>query len=310
MMRPEWRAIEPIFNYICLFVLLVFLVASAIPIIGYIIQIAAFFAVIYFAFRGMNLFLTIGSLGSLAAAATMFGFGHVLLVMWGLVVVPGVMLGKLTAAGIPPSKAFIISLLFSTGISLGLFLMEKDLIFQGIEKAKEMVIFFIQNIGDESSAGEILVADISGIFATVKRLVPSFMALSGVIQLFLGWLGLILLLRLTGQFFPALSSFIYWKMPYNYIYMIGGLIMVRLFGTQSMKIMADNGILFIGFFYAVFGFSVFEYYLKKIRISPFLRVLFYIGFVFLQLPGLILAALVGLFDSYFDFRKVRARIIG
>jgi len=25
---------------------------------------------------------------------------------------------------------------------------------------------------------------------------------------------------------------------------------------------------------------------------------------------LILAALVGLFDSYFDFRKVRARIIG
>jgi hypothetical protein len=310
MMRPEWRTVEPVFNYICLSVLLVFLVASAIPIIGYVVQIAAFFAVIYFAFRGMNLFLTIGSLGSLAAAATLFGFGDVLLVMWGLVVVPGVMLGKLTATGIPPSKAFIISLLFSTGISLGLFLMEKDLIFQGIEKAKEMVIFFIQNIGDESSAGESLVADISGIFATIKRLVPSFMALSGVIQLFLGWLGLILLLRLTGQFFPALSSFIYWKMPYNYIYMIGGLIMVRLFGTQSMKIMADNGILFIGFFYAVFGFSVFEYYLKKIRISPFLRVLFYIGFVFLQLPGLILAALVGLFDSYFDFRKVRARIIG
>jgi len=27
-------------------------------------------------------------------------------------------------------------------------------------------------------------------------------------------------------------------------------------------------------------------------------------------PGLILAAAVGLFDSYFDFRRVRARLIG
>jgi len=53
-----------------------------------------------------------------------------------------------------------------------------------------------------------------------------------------------------------------------------------------------------------------EYYLKKIRLSLFLKVLFYIGIVFLQLPGLLLAALIGIFDSYFDFRKVRARIIG
>jgi len=41
-----------------------------------------------------------------------------------------------------------------------------------------------------------------------------------------------------------------------------------------------------------------------------LRVFFYIGLIFLQLPGLILAAVVGFIDSYFDFRKVRARIIG
>ncbi|UCD93485.1 MAG: DUF2232 domain-containing protein, partial [Candidatus Zixiibacteriota bacterium] len=112
------------------------------------------------------------------------------------------------------------------------------------------------------------------------------------------------------EFFPSLGNFVHWKMPYYYVYITGALILLRLVGTELIRVFADNGILYIGFFYAVFGFSVIDYYLKKIRLSLFLKILFYIGFVFLQLPGLLLAAMIGLFDSYFDFRRVRARIIG
>ncbi|MFH2037360.1 MAG: DUF2232 domain-containing protein, partial [Candidatus Zixiibacteriota bacterium] len=103
---------------------------------------------------------------------------------------------------------------------------------------------------------------------------------------------------------------IYWKMPYYYVYLLGFSIIIRLIGDNSMKIVADNMIFFIGFFYAAFGFALFEFYLKKIKLSRFMRILFYVGFIFLQLPGLIFAAIAGLFDSYFDFRKVRAKIIG
>jgi len=95
-------------------------------------------------------------------------------------------------------------------------------------------------------------------------------------------------------------------MPYNYIYIVGIMILLRLVGTEQLKVLADNVILFMGFFYALFGFSVFEYYLKKIKLSLFLRIVFYIAF----LPGVVFAVLMGLFDSYFDFRKVRAKIIG
>ncbi len=132
------------------------------------------------------------------------------------------------------------------------------------------------------------------------------MILAGVGQLFLGWVGLMLLFRVLGRFQPVLIGFSYWKMPYNYIYIVGATILLRLIGNESMRIVADNALLFMGFFYAVFGLSVFEYYLKKIKLSLLFRIIFYIAF----LPGALFAVFVGLFDSYFDFRKVRARIIG
>ena len=81
-------------------------------------------------------------------------------------------------------------------------------------------------------------------------------------------------------------------------------------GTDALKMISDNLLFFIGVFYSVFGFSVFEYFLRKIRLTLFLKILFYVGFFFLQLPGLILAAAIGMFDSYFDFRQVKAKILG
>jgi uncharacterized protein YybS (DUF2232 family) len=121
---------------------------------------------------------------------------------------------------------------------------------------------------------------------------------------------LYVIFRSTGAFIPQFVEFVFWKMPFYFIYPTGLFIFMRLLGTGPIKVAADNCLLFMGVFYAVFGFAVMEYYLRKVRLSLFLRVLFYVGFVFLQVPGLMIAASVGLFDSYFDFRQIRARLIG
>lgn len=305
-----WEKTEPIISQFCLFLLLVFMLTAGIPVIGYLMQISAIMALIFLAVRRRFFLLTFGLIGSLTLAIMLYGFSFTLLGMWGMVIAPALILGGLIVAGTPPSKALLGGIFVSVVVSMTVFWSQKDLIYLSIDNSMEMFVSVLNNMSQESQSGKNLIDEIETIFGTVKRLVPSLIALSGATQLFMGWLGMIVLFRFFGKFLPTLNSFIFWKMPYNFVYLIGAFILLRLIGGETLAIVADNVLLFVGFFYAVFGFSVFEYYLKKTRLSPFLRILFYIGFVFLQLPGLIGAALVGLFDSYFDFRKVRARIIG
>jgi hypothetical protein len=309
-MRPERHRLELSLQFICLLISLIFMVVSSIPVVGYMVQIAAIFAFILFSFRSQYVFWVIGSAGSLAVAIMLFGFSFTLLCLWATVVVPGTILGRLTVSGTLPARAFVLGLSCSVIMSAVLFVMERKLILAGVDNSKEALLALLGNLGEQNAPDERLMEYISRVFSTIKRLTPSLMALSAVLQLFMGWLGLLILYRILGEFLPAPGGFRYWKMPYSYIYLTGSVIFIRLIGTEQMRIVADNLLVFLGFFYAVFGFSVFEYYLKKIRLSLFIRLLFYIGIVFLQLPGLILAAIVGLFDSYFDFRKVRAKIIG
>lgn len=289
---------------------LMFPAVYSIPVIGYLAQVGALFSIMLFSFRKMNLFLVTGAIGSLLIASFLFGFKPMLLTIWGSVVLPAIVLGRLMAVGSSTRRAFATALLFSVTISLILFLIERGVIFAAIDNFKEWILFAISNL-DVSEGMKVQLIDSSAtLLATVKRLIPSLLALSGVVQLFLGWAILFLVIKWLGEFFPSFGDFVHWKMPSYYIYITGLFIVGRLVGTEIMQIVSDNIILFIGFFYVVFGFSVIEYYLKKIRLSLFLRVLFYTGFIFLQLPGLVLAAMIGVFDSYFDFRRVRARMIG
>ena len=309
-MVPRLRKFEFHISMAGLFLTMIFLLMYPIPVLGYLVQIGAIFSVIYFAFRRRNLLLGIAGLGSLLIGGFIIGLSPVLVAAWAGIVIPGAVLGRLMAVGGTPSRAFGLGMIFSAGIAVVFFLIEREAIFAGIDDFRKATMLLVSNLDVHAVSRERLIDSFSTLFTIIKRLLPSFMALSAVTQLFLGWVLLIVLLRALGEFFPSLGNFVHWKMPYYYVYVTGALILLRLVGTELIRIFADNGILYVGFFYAVFGFSVIEYYLKKIRLSLFLKILFYIGFVFLQLPGLLLAAMIGLFDSYFDFRRVRARIIG
>jgi len=301
----DMKTADFLVNYFCLFFLLVFLIVSGIPVVGYLAQVAAIFSILYFVFEGMLLFALLGGIGSLVMALFFYGFNPILIGIWAQIIIPGAVLGRMMAVGKTPPKAFLISMLSLIVITLGIFLLEKDTIFGAIDQSKEMATNLMG--GMSAGAGGVRMSEsISQMFDTFRRLTPSLLILSGIGQLFLGWVGLMLILKMLGRFQPVLIGFAYWKMPYNYIYIVGITILLRMIGNESIRIVADNAILFMAFFYAVFGLSVFEYYLKKIKLSLLLRIIFYIAF----LPGALFAIFIGLFDSYFDFRKVRARIIG
>ena len=302
-----WDKIEQVTNPAGILVIWAFPVVIGIPVIGYLMETIALFFVILFSFRRQYLFLAISVAGSLAVAILMYGTGVLIISMWAKAIIPGALLGYFIASGMSISRIFVFSIISIAVIVLMLFWEEKTAIFQALDNVQGWIEGGLA--GTSNQAGE-MIELMTKTVAIIKRLTPAFMILSVVTQLFVGWVLLVIFLKALGEFFPGFVNFYYWKMPDSYLYVIGAAVLIRLIGGELLEVVADNIILFIGFFYAAFGFALFEYYLNKIKLSLFLRVLFYIGFIFLQLPGLILAAAVGLFDSYFDFRKVKARMIG
>ncbi len=307
---PAWQKAEKYFNILGLLLILVFPVVVGIPLVGYLVETAALFSVILFSFRGRQILLALGSMGSILMATTLFGPSLLLIGIWGIIVIPGTVFGRMIAIGALAPRAFLISMVIISLGSLLLFWGERDLIYKALDGVQVWIntgLIGNQSTSNPSSQPSEWVESTIGV---IKRLMPALLALSSIAQFFVAVSVLFFILGESGEYVRNFGSFIYWKMPFFCIYLTGLFIFLRLVGTEDMKIVADNLLFFIGIFYSVFGFSVFEYFFRKIRMTVFLKVLFYIGFLFLQLPGLILAAVIGMFDSYFDFRQVRAKILG
>jgi hypothetical protein len=304
------QKIEQLVSYFGLFFLLIFLAAAAIPVFGYIAEIGALFTVILFAYRRRNLLLLFGSVGSILLGSSLYGANALLIGLWAMVIFPGMIFGRLLASGRSAIRAFMIGMVAISIISVALFWGEREMINQSLDAAYKWVQGGLVSGAPGGESNQDFADWTAKILAAVKRVMPSLMALSGVAQLFVGCLALFIFLKGTGEFVADFGNFVFWKMPFGFIYPAGLLIVLRLVGMEPLKIIADNGLLFLGIFYAVFGLSVVEYLLRKIKISIFLRILFYVGLFFMQVPGLIMLAALGLFDSHLDFRRVRAKLIG
>jgi len=307
---PRWPLSGPVAVYLGLFIALIFPVAGGIPVLGYLIDIAAFFFVMLFAFSGWNLRLGVATVGSILISSIIFGPSLLLVGLWAKVVVTGTVYGKMLSAGRKPARSFMAATIMLTAIVLAMFWMERELIYSAVEKFQSMVMLALPQGSNLAESDTNMAVWVTQLIALFRRLLPSLVALAGVTQFYIAVTLLYLVFRGAGSFLPHFVDFIFWKMPFFIIYLTGSLIFLRLLGTDIMKTVADNCLLFVGIFYAVFGFSLMEYYLRKIKLSLFMKVIFYMGFVFLQVPGLIFAAVVGLFDSYFDFRHIRAKLIG
>ncbi|SYZ74590.1 membrane hypothetical protein [Candidatus Zixiibacteriota bacterium] len=306
----EWRRIEPYFNIFGLFVILVFPIAVTIPVLGYFIETAALAYVILFALQRRQLFLTVGSIGSVIVASLLFGPSPMLLGLWALVIIPGTIFGKLVLYGISPGRTFVAAMIISGIISLFIFASERKLLMDSMDEMQKWVQATLMSDSGSVDEKADMTSWATNLISIIKRLMPALMALSAAAQLFVAAVAVIFLLRGIGQFAPSFGNFLFWKMSFNFIYPAGLFIVMRLAGNDLMKIVADNFLVFMGVIYAVFGFSVIEYFLRRIKASLFLKIIFYAGFVFLQLPGLVFAAALGVFDSYFDFRRVKAKMIG
>lgn len=119
-----------------------------------------------------------------------------------------------------------------------------------------------------------------------------------------------MMIRKTGNFYRQMTSFTRWKMSFASLVILAFGLVLWVIDADALKPIADNLLFVMGVAYMVSGLALMEYLLKRRRIHGALRATFYLMLFLSGWFGGALAAIVGLVDSHFDFRKVRAQQIG
>jgi hypothetical protein len=212
-------------------------------------------------------------------------------------------LGYLVVGGKRPSQVFAGMSLLTTILMVLVYVLVRGDLISLFEYIRGDVIGVSAAVVGGKAA---LVEEINIMYNLLIHFLPSVFVIYGLALLFIGWQVTVGIEIMLGRFVPSFGKYIYWKLPYYYIYIVGGLIAIRLVGHGWIRQMADNALLVLGLVLAIFGFAAIEYFFRRIKLTLFTKILFYVLFP----PGLVIAVIVGIFDSYFDFRRVRARIIG
>jgi uncharacterized protein YybS (DUF2232 family) len=234
--------------------------------------------------------------------------------LWLKAIVPPFVLGGLIRLGWPAGRAFLLaSLLMAAFVLVNYLQGEKALMTQVDEmhKAMErMVTAPSTSAGYNSDIVNTTVDKLTAAMKIFKRLLPGMVIMTGIGQLFIAFLTTIWYYTRRDSYFPGFGPFIYWKMPEKVLYGLGAFLVIRLIAEGTLKIAADNAIFILLTIYAVCGLALIEHLLRRMRLPMLVRAIFYVGLLLMQVPGLVITSGAGLFDSYFDFRKVRAHTLG
>jgi uncharacterized protein YybS (DUF2232 family) len=118
------------------------------------------------------------------------------------------------------------------------------------------------------------------------------------------------LVRASGIFARPVPEFSLWKIPEWLMIPLGMAVILVLTNETVLVIIGWNTLLFLAILYSICGLSLVEYALRSRRFPGSVKVAVYLFLFLTQLVAGILLPLVALFDSKFDFRKIRAKQLG
>ncbi len=103
----------------------------------------------------------------------------------------------------------------------------------------------------------------------------------------------------TQVFGPEFS---HWKFPDELIWLAIASGALALWGHNPWNILGKNALVFLGGIYYIQGIAILAYHLKRLNIPAFLRGICY-AIISLEWYGLLITAIVGLLDVWFDLRR-------
>lgn len=232
-----------------------------------------------------------------------------LLSSWSMILFGGTIVGRLTLSKYNPQKVYILGLITVMLFAVALFSpLWSDLIEaanQGSETMLENTRQNLLTLGYGADAVENNLNSARGSLKVLINLIPALTVISVAMQFSIGYIIFLLWLDKNNYQNKLLAPFIFWKVPFGIMLILIITILLRVFGNEMLIHIADNIIAIIAVFYAITGLALMEYYLRKFRLSRFMKIIFYIMLFLTQVIGFFVAVILGFIDSFIDWRKVQ-----
>lgn len=113
-----------------------------------------------------------------------------------------------------------------------------------------------------------------------------------------------------GRYLIPFPAFRHWKIKADVLIVFGIGLMMVILGGGIVRDIGENTALFTFILFSFGGLSLIEAMLQKKKATGLLKFMVYFSLVILNIYGAIVLGVMGLIDSHFDFRRLRAIRIG
>jgi len=163
-------------------------------------------------------------------------------------------------------------------------------------------------MGQSQELLEGLTSDLKDFGRILVELLPSLLLLSVLFNLTVAYFLSHKVGSKVGCHMPALPHFSRWRLSDYFLglVLLGGFF--SLLHNPALRTVGHNLLGFCAGLYFFVGLSVAEFFLLKLDVPRFLKLLFYLLIFLGQVLSLILLGVLGLLDSWFDFRKLRSGV--
>ena len=225
----------------------------------------------------------------------------------------GAVVGARMRAGDSGAKAYLFGALVVTAGSTAMFGPEwADLMAFVRSIGQESVLTATQNLtafGYHPEAAQAYGVFMAQIANVVTRLIPVLMILGVLAQYSVAHLWFLARGIPRERSAVLLAPFTRWRIPFEPVGLVILAAVGRLFGGETIVLIADNLLFGLAVCYCVGGVSLAAHFLVRLNLPLAVKVLFYIALVLTGLIGFGLIVLLGFIDSFADWRKLSAQSI-
>ena len=171
------------------------------------------------------------------------------------------------------------------------------------EGVRESITMTLREYGAVSGDTKALAQSLQAVVPLMVKLLPGI-ALSSA--LFASWVNVLATVRYSRVRHlapPFIGEWSRWKAPEPLVWVVIGSGFSLLVPHIPLKVVALNALMVLATIYLFQGVAIIGYYLERRNVPRFLRAVIY-GFVLLQMFATASVVLIGLFDMWFDFRRL------
>jgi uncharacterized protein YybS (DUF2232 family) len=180
---------------------------------------------------------------------------------------------------------------------------EGTLVAQVENELRQTVAAALEQYGGTSVDRQLIEGSLQQVIPLIVKLMPGFSLATSIL---IAWLNVLIArryCRIHQVALPQWPEWSQWKAPEVLVWVVIGAGFVLLLSDGTLRIVCLNVLIVLSTIYLLQGLAIVAYFSDKWKIPRLLRAFIY-GFLLLQQFATLGAVLMGLFDMWFDFRRL------